>query len=354
MKSLPPHLPKKENNQSQKALKQSLFYFLSCTLIAIAASLATVFVAFSWVVPRAIPEVPFYTFEHKTLPPEPTVDTSLLTHISERQALLFDTRKQLAKEWYPAESALASGVFLTSDGWVVFPFSSIEPFDKKNFEVVDNKGVVYPLESVFVDKDLSLLYLKVRGEGLRFISFPNWNTLTQDASVVGKNGSEYTLTKVSGIQKNSAIKLPAEIWKQHYLYSVEAPVQGFLFSDQGEFLGLAREGGLLPGWYVESSFLSLLSKQKLTYSAFSWKGEIVDRRLQNGFVKETIGFFVTEGDLDKNGLKAGDVIVKINNQEFSLTTLSRVVLQSPEMVTLEIVRNGELLQKTLPKNIITF
>ncbi len=354
MQPLPPHLPKKENTQNIRSLKQSLFYFLSCAFIAIAASLATVFMAFSWIVPRAVPEVPFYTFEHKTQIVEPTVDTSLLSRLSERQALLFDTRKQLAKQWYPAESILSSGVFLTSDGWVVFPLETIDPLEKKNLEVVDSRGVAYPLESIFIDTDLNLLYAKIKGEGFRFISFPNWNTLSQNTSLVGKSGSEYILTKVSGIQKNSDIKTPAEIWKQHYLYSVGAPIQGFFFTDQGELMGLQKNGGLMPGWYIESSFLSLLSKQKLTYSVPPWKGELVDRGLQNGFVRETTGFFVTEGDLDKNGLKPGDVIVKINNQEFSLTTLSRFILQSPETVSLEIIRAGETMQKILPKNIITF
>jgi len=353
MQTLPPHLPKKEKAASSSNTRQSLFYFLSCTLIAIAASLATVFVAFSWVVPRAVPEVPFYTYEHKVPAAEATLDNALLGRIQDREALLFDKRQQLGTGWYTAHSALSSGVFLTSDGWAVFSLSPVEPLDKKNFEVVDSRGVSYSLENIFVDKNIGVVYVKVKGEGFRFISFPNWNTLDKNLSVVGKQGTDYMLTSLASVEKNSDLKTPVEIWKPHYLYTFETPLTGIIFSDQGELLGVEKNGALVPGWYIETGFRSLLSTQKLSYTGFIWKGEFVDRGVKNGFVRETVGFFVTEGDVDKNGVRAGDVITKIQDQEFSLTTLGRLILQGPETVSVELIRDGLTVQKTLPKQIFT-
>jgi len=354
MQTLPPHLPKKEKTVRSTNPNQSLFYFISCTLIAIAASLSTVFVAFSWIVPRAIPEVQFYSFDHKTATTEPTVDTALRGRIQEREALLFDTRKQLGTGWYPAQSALSSGVFLTSDGWALFPLSVLDLLDKKNLEVVDSRGAAHTIENIFVDKNFDVVYIKVKGEGFRFISFPNWNTLEENTSVVGKQGQDYVLTSIAPLKKNVDIKTPVEIWKPQYVYTFDTPVTGIIFSDQGELMGVEKNGGLMPGWYIETGFLSLLSKQKLSYTGFAWKGELVDRGVQNGFVKEMVGFFVTEGDVDKNGIRVGDVITKIQDQEFSFATLGRLVLQGPDTVSVELIRDGVTVQKTLSKQMLTF
>lgn len=354
MSALPPHLPKKEKIVVSTHTTRSLFYFVSCMLIAIVASLATVFVAFSYVLPRAVPEVQFYSFEHKTTPTEPQLDNELLGFIDEREALLFDKRQQLSTRWYPAGSSLSSGVFLTSDGWTVFPLSLTEPIDKKNLEVVDSRGGVYALENIFVDKNLGLVYAKIKGEGFRFVSFGNWNVLQKNTRVIGQKDNEYILTAIAGIQKNPEIKLPLEIWKQPYLYTLKENLSGIVFTDQGELLGLSRDNGLFPGWYIELGFRSLLSDQKLSYSAFAWKGQLVDHELQNGFVRDTLGFFVTEGDTTKDGIKPGDVIVKIQDQSFSLTTLSHVLLQAPQTVSVELIRNGETMVKTIPKQIINF
>ncbi len=354
MSALPPHLPKKEKIRATDQTKRSLFYFVSCMLIAIFASLATVFITFSVVLPRAVPDVQFYSFEHKTTPTEPQLGNELLEFIDEREARLFDKRQPLGTRWYPAGSSLSSGVFLTSDGWTVFPLSLTEPIDKKNLEVVDSRGGVYALENIFVDKNLGLVYAKIKGEGFRFVSFPNWNVLQKNTRVVGQQGTQYILTSITDIQKNAELTSTAEIWKQPYLYALKENLSGMVFTDQGELIGLSRESGLFPGWYIEYGFRSLLSQQKLSYQAFPWKGQFVESEFQNGFVKETLGFFVTEGDTTKDGIRAGDVIVKIQDQAFSLTTLSQVLLQAPQTVSIELIRNGETLVKTLPKQIINF
>jgi hypothetical protein len=86
----------------------------------------------------------------------------MLVHIKERQVTLYDKRTLLGNAWYPAESALSSGVFLTSDGWVVFPLNT-NILDKNilaSLQVVDNRGAAFSLQNPVIDKNHHLLYAK--------------------------------------------------------------------------------------------------------------------------------------------------------------------------------------------------
>jgi C-terminal processing protease CtpA/Prc len=82
---------------------------------------------------------------------------------------------------------------------------------------------------------------------------------------------------------------------------------------------------------------------------------MVDQGIQNGFLKNITGFFVTDlsGDKTKE-IKVGDVITKISGVDITHTNLAPLLFKSPDMLSLEIIRDGVTLQKTLPKQIISF
>ncbi len=360
MKPIPPHLPKKEKPLVAPSQKHSIFYFISCAFISIAASLSTVFVALSWIIPRAVPEVQFYNFPHETQKTaEATIDSDLVNRIGEREAILYDKRTQLPGGWYALGSAISTGVFLTSDGWTVFPLEANTQIDKTNlalFQVVDSRGASYTLDQVMIDKTFHLAYAKVNGGGFRFVSFPNWDVFRGDTRVVGRKNDTYDFDTLVNLKKNPQFATTSATWQPQYLFHLAKAEPGILFTDQGELLGVAQNTGVLPGWYIESALASLLSKHTLSYGVFPWKGEMVDRGLDNGFLKKVNGFFVADlgGDKTKDGLKIGDVITKIEGKEVSFITLSRQILQSPETVNIEIIRDGTSLQKSLTKQSINF
>lgn len=358
MKAIPPHLPKKEKGETVHSQKHSLFYFLSAAFISIAASLSTVFVALSWIVPRAVPQVQFYNFPHETATTIQSPGQDLLSRIADREALLFDKRNQLAGAWYAEGAALSSGVFLTSDGWAVFPIATSTLMDKVNlasFQVIDRHGVSYTVDKVLVDKTFHLVYAKINGSGFRFVSFPNWDLVKLDQRVVAKKNSHYDFDMLSKIKKNPEFGPSAEIWKPQYLFHTEKSEAGMLFTEQGELLGLQQANGVLPAWYIQNALVSLLSKQNLSYGAFPWKGEIVSHTFQNGFFKNINGFFVADlnGDKTKDTVKVGDVIVKIQEQELTLSNMTRLFIEGADILTLEIIRDGITIQKTIAKQIIS-
>lgn len=358
MKPLPPHLPKKEKTNASSNTKQSLFYFFSCAFISIVASLSTVFVALSWIVPRAVPQVQFYNFPHETTAKTDTsVDPTVLVHIMERQVTLYDKRTLLANGWYPAESALSSGVFLTSDGWVMFPLNTAV-LDKSvlaSLQVVDNRGAVFSLQNPVIDKTFHLLYAKINSDGFHFVSFPEADALKLSAPIIAKSSGQYVLGTLSSLEKNLEFNPSAEIWKSAYTFRPSLSDAALIFTEKGELLAVNNQNGIIPGFYIENSLRSLLSKQLLSYSAFPWKGQIVDQGIQNGFLKNITGFFVTDlsGDKTKE-IKVGDVITKISGVDITRTNVPQLLFKSPDMVSLEIIRDGVSLQKTLPKQIISF
>ncbi len=358
MKPLPPHLPKKEKTNTSSSMKQSLFYFFSCAFIAIVASLSTVFVALSWVVPRAVPQVQFYNFPHEnTLKTDKSIDPSMLVHIMERQVTLYDKRTLLGNAWYPAESALSSGVFLTSDGWVVFPLNT-SILDKNilaSLQVVDNRGAAFSLQNPVIDKNHHLLYAKINSDGFHFVSFPEVEALKLSAPIIAKSSGQYILGTLSSLEKNPEFNPSAEMWKSAYTFHASISDASLIFTDKGELLGLNSENGIIPGFYIENSLKSLLSTHSLNYQALPWKGQMVDQGIQNGFLKNITGFFVTDlsGDKTKE-IKVGDVITKISGVDITHTNLAPLLFKSPDMLSLEIIRDGVTLQKTLPKQIISF
>lgn len=356
MKPRPPHLPKQEDVPVHQAQKHSLFYFFSCAFISIAASLSTVFVALSWIVPRAVPEVRFYSFQHEAQASSTSVNQDVATRIGEREAVLYDRSTQIGSGWYAAHSALSHGVFLTSDGWAVFPADSViqDSIKKDQLEVIDNRGVRYTVDGFHLDKTFSLVYAHVVGNGFHFVSFGNWETLKPDTTVIGKQYDQFVSQKLGVVQNISVESL--ELWKPTHRLTLEKVDPGIIFSEQGELLGVAGRGGLLPGWYLENSLQSILSKHALSFAAFPWKGKFVDQSFQNGFVKPLNGFFITDlgGDKNKNGMKVGDVIVKVSGMDVTALTLSKLVFQSPDPVTFDIFRDGKPLQKILPKQTLNF
>ncbi len=357
MKPMPPHLPKKEKQEILHTQKHSLFYFLSAAFISIAASLSTVFVALSWIVPRAVPQVQFYNFPHETLAPNLAVSQDLQNRIADREVILYDKRTQLAGGWYAEGGALSNGVFLTSDGWAVFPLTTSTQIEKINlsmFQVIDNRGVSYTVDKIVVDKTFHLAYAKVNGVGFHFVSFANWDLLKLDQRVIGKKNNTYDFDIFSSLKKNSELGQNAEIWKPHSLFHLQKSELGMVFTEQGEFLAVHQSNGVLPGWYIQNALASLLSKQSLSYGAFPWKGEVVSHTFQNGFFKNITGFFVTDvnGDKTKEGIKVGDVIVKVQGQELTPHNFTRLFIEGPDNVSLEIIRDGSTIQKTLSKQII--
>ncbi len=359
MKPLPPHLPKKEKTNVSASTKQSLFYFFSCAFISIVASLSTVFVALSWIVPRAVPQVQFYNFPHETNnKTDPTLDPSVVVNIMERQVLLYDKRTLLSNAWYPTESALSTGVFLTSDGWVVFPLTPtlLDKNTVSSLQVVDNRGAVFNLQNPIIDKNFHLLYAKIKGDGFHFVSFSQPDALKVSTHVLAKRSGQYDIFTLDSLQKNTEFNPSAEIWKSAYLFRSPVSDAGLLFTEKGELLGVNSSNGIIPGFYIENSLRSLLSSQLLSYKAFPWKGQMVDQGIQNGFLKNITGFFVTDvlGDKNKTEVKVGDVIVKVAGVDVTRTNLPQLLLQNSETVSLEIIRDGSILQKTLPKQIISF
>ncbi len=359
MKPRPPHLPKENILPARQTEKHSFFYFFSCTFISIAASLSTVFVAISWIVPRAVPEVQFYSFQHETPSVVPVVNAELATRMSEREARLYDKKNKLGSHWYPMNSDLSSGVFLTSDGWAVFPLEeNFDEIQKKNissFEVLDNRGVLYSVSKIVFDKNFHLLYAQVSGTGFRFVSFPNSNVFKTDTLALTKKYGQYEISKVLETEKNTD-EAAFEIWKSPRHFALEKMHSGLVFTDQGELLALSQNNTLVPAWYIEAALSSLLSKQTISYAAFPWKGNFVDQTFENGFVKALNGFFITDiaGDKTKNTLKVGDVITKVQNEAVTPINLSHLLLQGSDPVSFEFIRDGKTLQITLPKQTLNF
>lgn len=355
MQNLPPHLPKKIENKNSSTLRRTLFYFISFTLISIAASLATVFAAISWIVPRAVPEVRFYTFEHQETKKETeTIDTVVLDRISQKEVKLYDKTKMLDKKWYSSGSMLSTGVFLTSDGWAVFPFESTASVDKKNLEVVDSRGLSYIPEKIFFDTNLQLMYAKVTGEGFHFVNFVSKDVAFQGNSFLLRKNNGYEQMKLETIQKNSRFEKADALWKPLFVYMLDAELSSPVFSLQGDLSGfVSSEKTFIPAWYVDQALVSLLSKQDLSIKAFPWKGEFIENVFSGAALKSGIGFYVTDVPDKNKDILVHDVIVKVAGNEFSALTFSQMIFESSDTVEFQILRDGKLLDKKINKQIIS-
>lgn len=305
--------------------------------------------------------------------------------LSELRAPLVGLYRKKASEGifesiYLEKDFLGTGVIVTSDGWLLTHRSVV---GEENYVAVTNdKKILEPVQKV-VDPFSQLILIKVAAENLtpaRFADLGNLKPtdfLLVSRYSVQNHGSDMLKTTIQKFayhdQAKAADFLLATEKIDHYLkvsddldpfyngailLNAENEIAGVLFNSGKNFINLA-----VPAYYLKSAVNNFLAKSE----------EILRSRLGVSYVdlSETLGLpssvsenrtkgAVILGDAKRNilavlanspaaaaGLKAGDIVVKVNEEEVdeanSLTKLIQDYMPGQE-ITLTLIRAGQEMQ----------
>jgi len=282
---------------------------------------------------------------------------------------------------YLEKDFLGSGVVITSDGWVLTHKTVLNGGNAGIAAVTANRKVFTP-EKYVEDKFSGLVLVHLPTTGLSPVKFTSTDLMPASSLLafryaVAAGGGEVIKTDLQKISYHDQSKgedflLATDLIDRYYKINQEvassfngAPllneqneVAGLLFASGKDYINLA-----VPSYYLKSAVDKFLSdSQKVARAGlgvryldlsevFGLSDKIVEGRNKGavllGDAKNNI-LAVTKGSAaEKAGLKAGDIILKVNNEDVdelnSLTKLLQSYSPNQE-INLTVFRKGEEIQ----------
>ncbi|MBU1131390.1 S1C family serine protease [Patescibacteria group bacterium] len=281
---------------------------------------------------------------------------------------------------YLQKDFLGSGIIVTSDGWLL---THSQVVGNEDYVVITaDKKVLEPLKEVADDFTKTVL-VQVSAKDLTPVKFADLNYLQVTDPLLTvrysaqNHGSDIVLTSIQRFAYHDQVK-PTDFLLStekidHYLKvtdDFDLVYNGAaVFNNQSEVVGLLFKSGreeirlAVPGYYLKSAVSNFLSSSAEVIRS-SLGVYYVDLSESLGLPEEVAGGrlkgAVLLGDLDANvmavaegssaaeaGLEAGDIILKVNNEEIneknSLTKLIQDYTPGQEL-TLLVFRAGEELE----------
>lgn len=261
-----------------------------------------------------------------------------------------------------------SGIILTDDGYIVTNQHVIA--DANEITIILNSGEEYVATLVGADEKTDLAVLKINATGLTPATLGDSNLVeVGDLAVAIGNplGQELAGTVTSGVI--SAVNRKMTIDNRSYnLIQTDAAINpgnsgGALVNKYGEVVGInsikmSRDGIEGIGFAIAMSEAKPIIDDLMNSGYVSGRTRvgITATESRNGLTV----YSVTEGSgAEKAGIKAGDLIVKVDN--IAVTSVSELNeikdKKSPgDYITLTVIRNGDLvdvkvqLQEDVPQN----
>lgn len=234
----------------------------------------------------------------------------------------------------PIDMGIGSGVIITSDGYIITNNHVVTGSDKVMVTLNDKRK--FEAKVIGTDEDTDIALLKIDADGLQPIEYGNSDDVVLGEWVLAV-GNPYNLTSTvtQGIISAKARGLGGKMSIESFLQT-DAAVNpgnsgGALVNARGELIGINTAIQSPTGSYSGYSFAIPVNVARKVVSDLKKYGKV--QRAVLGVVigelnpevaeqmklKETSGIYVSEvsggGAADKAGIKEGDVIRKINENE---------------------------------------
>ena len=270
------------------------------------------------------------------------------------------------------QQASGSGVIISHDGFIV---TNNHVIDKaRNIEVILNDKRTYPATLVGTDPNTDIALLKIEQDSLPWLSFGNSDSLQIGEWVLAiGNPFNLTSTVTAGIVSAKArnINIINSSMKIESFIQTDAAVNpgnsgGALVNTRGELVGIntaiASQTGSYAGYSfaVPAAIVSKVVSDLKTYGTVQRGLMGVQITDLTSDIKQKLHLTTMQGVLITNvidnsaaakaGLRAGDVIISINNRTTNGTAeLQEVIGQHNPGDTIEVqyIRNGETRQTSL-------
>ena len=288
--------------------------------------------------------------------------------------------EEILDSLYLEKDFLGSGIVVTSDGWVLTHQSVIK--DNDYVIITANKKILEPLKEV-MDLFSGTVLIQIAAEGLSPVKFADLNAIQATEPLLvarysaQNHGSDIVKSSIQKFSYHDQSKgrdfLLSTEKIDHYLKlanGFDAVYNGaVLVNEKVEIVGLLFVSGrpeirlATPGYYLDSAvsnFLKSSSEVIRSYlgvhyidlsESLGLPEEVIEGRVKGavllGEAKEDILAVAKSSPAETAGLKAGDIILKVNNEEVdeknSLTKLIQDYTPGQEL-TLTILRDKQTLE----------
>lgn len=285
--------------------------------------------------------------------------------------------EEILDSLYLEKDFLGSGLIITSDGWLLTHQSVI---DNSDYVVVtSNKKIFEPLKEV-VDPFTNTVLIQISAQNLSPVRFADLNTIQATENLLvarystQNHGSDIKKTSLQKFSYHDQVKskdfLLSTEKVDHYLKlasDFDLIYNGaVLINERVEIVGLLFESGkdsirlAIPSYYLDSAVDNFLEKSSEVMRSYLGVHYIdlseslgLSEKVTEGQVKGAVLLGAVESNIlavkeespaARADLKAGDIILKVNNEEVdernSLTKLIQDYTPGQEL-TLTILRAGE-------------
>lgn len=263
------------------------------------------------------------------------------------------------ENFYKMSEPVGQGFVITSDGWIVTSLALVKTYN--DYAVITKDKKIYQIDKAAVDNLTKFSFIHVRARDLPVRKLAeiqdikrgslaigaNWLGLNSVSTVAGFSESGGLVKSSDNLSKKLVLndKLPAE-FKGSVIFNLAGDALG-LVNDGGEIEPLSHLGGAVKSLFKNKAiarsglgvnYINLDELAEVAGSNSLWqKGAVIYKDQKAPGVKKN-------SPAERSGLRAGDVIISIDNVELSKDNDLAEIIQNHlagETVSLIISRQGE-------------
>lgn len=341
-KNFPPHLPAKSCSVPLHRWIRSIWVIIFIVCISFFAGITGALVSDAWISPTPLGFDTGLQFARQA-PVGATLGQSTQQHVSQRIFTIVDTRKKIEDTYITQSSIVGEAVILSSDGWSAYYAPSYVAGGESFWELVDQAGNVYEIESTTYDAVHDMLYIKANAHGLRVSKLLPVEQINNGATVftyVHNNWQEVQLHQERSELSGSAAPIDTAMVRMNVLQP--APSGAIVVNEQGALVGfVSTNNTIVSASHILAQLSSVLQEGVLIRQSFPWYGQFVEDIELEGSNQKTTGFFV-QRTMDKRvDIRSGDIILSIAGETIDPLHARLQLLLAPAELSLRILRDGE-------------
>jgi serine protease Do len=259
---------------------------------------------------------------------------------------------------YTSQDLVGHGAIITTDGWILTTIAA----QPKDLVVMTFDKKILPIKSATQDPLTGAWFIKVDASGLKAVELVDVShlPLTQAVALVKFLVAPYNLMvsqdNLDSIwygNNNQGSDFVRSSEKIDYYLKITNNSVGLVFDVNGSLIGLSKNGLVVPVSYLQRAISSLTSnggKIVRTYLGVNYLSLSEAWGLPDKFTEKKTKGALLMGDVSKKllavvdkspaqvaGLKAGDIIVKVNNEEINeANSLTKLIQDYPPNTEVEL------------------
>lgn len=346
MSQKPPHLPENELFRRNGFLHGlSIWWVIFLIVISILSGVSASVITDAWLAPNFIFSDAGLLSRRSIVDDSNAVPLELDNIVRQKVVSLYDKKSLLGGKFYSDKGLIGQAAIVSSDGWaVMFDYFSNRNLLPVDFEVIDNKGLVYNVERMVRDPVNDLVYVKFASNSI----FPVIDTASiYDVPNIG--GDIWALNYPLWEKVDFSAYLPDlsvssyPIYDQTNVYKVlnnDIKSGDLLFLPNGRLVGVVgSSNNILDLLVLEQNLLRIIEEKPIQLGVLVWEGYFVNQQIIDGTMQNMNGFYLVKSYPSDN-LNKGDIILEIQGQEVSSSKLKQQIIESPDNVEVKVFRSA--------------